>query len=99
MAGAVCEDLRFVGGGDGRTFYFDDGGKDQGLCLVTDPNIMGRRNPNMKRDFTTSIATLFGDHRLKRRRRQQRDHLRRWAVHDRGEERAARMGNLRLRSW
>lgn len=70
MPGAVCQDPRFIGG-DGITFYFH-GKKDQDFCLVTDPNLhinahfIGRRNQNMKRDFTwvQSIAILFGDHQL-----------------------------------
>ncbi|KAH6794010.1 hypothetical protein C2S52_004487 [Perilla frutescens var. hirtella] len=70
MPGAVCQDPRFIGG-DGITFYFH-GKKDRDFCLVTDPNLhinahfMGRRNQNMKRDFTwvQSIAILFGDHQL-----------------------------------
>lgn len=70
MPGAVCQDPRFIGG-DGITFYFH-GKKDRDFCLVTDPNLhinahfIGRRNQNMRRDFTwvQSIAILFGDHKL-----------------------------------
>ncbi|KAI3445952.1 hypothetical protein Pfo_002617 [Paulownia fortunei] len=70
MPGAVCQDPRFIGG-DGITFYFH-GKKDQDFCLVTEPNLhvnahfIGRRNENMKRDFTwvQSIGILFGDHQL-----------------------------------
>ncbi|KAK6137020.1 hypothetical protein DH2020_029236 [Rehmannia glutinosa] len=70
MPGAVCQDPRFIGG-DGITFYFH-GKKGQDFCLVTDPNLhinahfIGRRNENMKRDFTwvQSINILFGDHQL-----------------------------------
>lgn len=70
MPGAVCEDPRFIGG-DGITFYFH-GKKDQDFCLVTEPKLhinahfIGRRNENMKRDFTwvQSIGILFGDHHL-----------------------------------
>ncbi|GFP84600.1 hypothetical protein PHJA_000603900 [Phtheirospermum japonicum] len=70
MPGAVCQDPRFIGG-DGITFYFH-GKKDRDFCLVTEPNLhinahfIGRRNENMKRDFTwvQSIAILFGDHQL-----------------------------------
>ncbi|KAL3621132.1 hypothetical protein CASFOL_036044 [Castilleja foliolosa] len=70
MPGAVCQDPRFIGG-DGLTFYFH-GKKDQDFCLVTDPNLhinahfIGRRNENMKRDFTwvQSIAILFGNHQI-----------------------------------
>lgn len=71
MPGAVCQDPRFIGG-DGITFYFH-GKKDQDFCLVTDPNLhinahfIGKRNHNMKRDFTwvQSIAILFGGgHRI-----------------------------------
>ena len=68
--GAVCQDPRFVGG-DGITFYFH-GKKDRNFCLVSDPNLhinghfIGRRNNNMKRDFTwvQSIAILFHNHQL-----------------------------------
>lgn len=70
MPGAVCQDPRFVGG-DGLTFYFH-GKKDQDFCLVTDPNLhinahfIGRRNQDMKRDFTwvQSIGILFNNHKL-----------------------------------
>ncbi|KAG6408945.1 hypothetical protein SASPL_131973 [Salvia splendens] len=70
MPGAVCQDPRFIGG-DGLTFYFH-GKKDRDFCLVTDPNLhinahfIGKRNRNMKRDFTwvQSIAILFGNHHL-----------------------------------
>ncbi|KAL2254616.1 UNVERIFIED_CONTAM: hypothetical protein Sindi_0256300 [Sesamum indicum] len=70
MPGAVCQDPRFIGA-DGITFYFH-GKKDQDFCLVTDPDLhinahfIGRRNENMKRDFTwvQSIAILFGDHQI-----------------------------------
>ncbi|KAK9286138.1 hypothetical protein L1049_014520 [Liquidambar formosana] len=68
--GAVCQDPRFIGG-DGITFYFH-GKKDKDFCLVSDsnPNInarfIGKRNQNMKRDFTwvQSIGILFNNHRL-----------------------------------
>ncbi|KAI5314703.1 PREDICTED: late embryogenesis abundant [Prunus dulcis] len=68
--GAVCQDPRFIGG-DGITFYFH-GKKDRDFCLLSDPNLhinahfIGRRNHNMKRDFTwvQSIAILFGKHQL-----------------------------------
>ncbi|KAK7303584.1 hypothetical protein RJT34_14494 [Clitoria ternatea] len=68
--GAVCQDPRFIGG-DGNTFYFH-GKKDSNFCLVSDPNLhinahfIGRRNQNMKRDFTwvQSIAILFDNHQL-----------------------------------
>ncbi|KAG8368419.1 hypothetical protein BUALT_Bualt15G0043500 [Buddleja alternifolia] len=70
MPGAVCQDPRFIGA-DGLTFYFH-GKKDQDFCLVTEPNLqinahfIGKRNQNMKRDFTwvQSIAILVGDHHL-----------------------------------
>ncbi|KAM7470457.1 hypothetical protein LguiA_008640 [Lonicera macranthoides] len=70
MPGAVCQDPRFIGG-DGLTFYFH-GKKDQDFCLVTDPNLhinahfIGRRNQDMKRDFTwvQSIGILFDNHKL-----------------------------------
>ncbi|MED6172511.1 hypothetical protein PIB30_050762 [Stylosanthes scabra] len=65
--GAVCQDPRFIGG-DGTTFYFH-GKKDTNFCLVSDPNLhinahfIGKRNQNMKRDFTwvQSIAILFNN--------------------------------------
>ncbi|KAH0976901.1 hypothetical protein GBA52_026620 [Prunus armeniaca] len=68
--GAVCQDPRFIGC-DGITFYFH-GKKDRDFCLLSDPNLhinahfIGRRNHNMKRDFTwvQSIAILFGKHQL-----------------------------------
>ncbi|XP_016650435.1 PREDICTED: uncharacterized protein LOC103335217 [Prunus mume] len=68
--GAVCQDPRFIGG-DGITFYFH-GKKDRDFCLLSDPNLhinahfIGRRNHNMKRDFTwvQSIVILFGKHQL-----------------------------------
>ncbi|OMO74005.1 Root cap [Corchorus capsularis] len=68
--GAVCQDPRFIGG-DGTTFYFH-GKKDQDFCLVSDSNLhinghfIGRRNENMKRDFTwvQSIVILFENHQL-----------------------------------
>ncbi|CAA0807498.1 Cyclase family protein [Striga hermonthica] len=70
MPGAVCQDPRFIGG-DGITFYFH-GKKGRDFCLVNQPNLhinahfIGRRNENMKRDFTwvQSIGILFGPHRL-----------------------------------
>ena len=68
--GAVCQDPRFIGG-DGTTFYFH-GKKDQDFCLVSDSNLhinghfIGKRNENMKRDFTWvhSIAILFDKHQI-----------------------------------
>ncbi|KAG1369648.1 putative Root cap [Cocos nucifera] len=68
--GSVCQDPRFVGG-DGITFYFH-GRKDRDFCLLSDSNLhinghfIGKRGPNMTRDFTwvQSIAVLFDDHRL-----------------------------------
>ncbi|XP_061339717.1 uncharacterized protein LOC133286326 [Gastrolobium bilobum] len=68
--GAVCQDPRFIGG-DGITFYFH-GKKESNFCLVSDPNLhinahfIGRRNENMKRDFTwvQSIAILFDNHQV-----------------------------------
>ncbi|KAG8390767.1 hypothetical protein BUALT_Bualt01G0117700 [Buddleja alternifolia] len=68
--GAVCQDPRFVGG-DGITFYFH-GHKDQDFCIVSDTNLhinahfIGKRNPNLKRDFTwvQSIGLLFDNHKL-----------------------------------
>ncbi|XAR53489.1 hypothetical protein NMG60_11022062 [Bertholletia excelsa] len=68
--GAVCQDPRFVGG-DGITFYFH-GHKDHDFCLVSEPNLhinahfIGKRNPNLKRDFTwvQSIGILFDRHKL-----------------------------------
>ncbi|KAK2991563.1 hypothetical protein RJ640_016598 [Escallonia rubra] len=70
MPGAVCQDPRFIGG-DGITFYFH-GKKDKEFCLVSDPNLhinahfIGKRNQNMKRDFTwvQSIGILFDDHKI-----------------------------------
>ncbi|XP_015058407.1 uncharacterized protein LOC107004640 [Solanum pennellii] len=68
--GAVCQDPRFIGG-DGITFYFH-GKKDKDFCLVSDPefhinaHFIGRRNENMKRDFTwvQSIGILYGTHKI-----------------------------------
>ncbi|XP_024028919.1 nuclear pore complex protein Nup214 [Morus notabilis] len=68
--GTVCQDPRFIGG-DGITFYFH-GKKDHSFCLFSDPNLhinahfIGKRNPNMRRDFTwvQSIGILFGNHKL-----------------------------------
>ncbi|PON60492.1 Root cap [Parasponia andersonii] len=68
--GAVCQDPRFIGG-DGITFYFH-GKKDRDFCLVSDGNLhinghfIGKRNPNMTRDFTwvQSIGILFDNHKL-----------------------------------
>lgn len=68
--GAVCQDPRFIGG-NGITFYFH-GKKDTDFCLVSDSNLhinahfIGRRNENMKRDFTwvQSVAVLFEKHQL-----------------------------------
>ncbi|CAA0807499.1 late embryogenesis abundant protein-related / LEA protein-related [Striga hermonthica] len=70
MPGGVCQDPRFIGG-DGITFYFH-GSKDRDFCLVTDSDLhinahfIGKRNMNMKRDFTwvQSVGVLFGSHRL-----------------------------------
>lgn len=66
----MCQDPRFIGG-DGITFYFH-GKKDHDFCLLSDPNLhinahfIGKRNSNMKRDFTwvQSIGILFGKHQL-----------------------------------
>ncbi|XP_022937516.1 uncharacterized protein LOC111443907 [Cucurbita moschata] len=68
--GAVCQDPRFIGG-DGITFYFH-GKKDKDFCIVTDSNLhinahfIGRRNVDMKRDFTwvQSLGILFDSHQL-----------------------------------
>ncbi|KAM0940355.1 hypothetical protein DsansV1_C18g0149331 [Dioscorea sansibarensis] len=68
--GGVCQDPRFVGG-DGITFYFH-GEKDRDFCLLSDSHLhinghfIGRRNAEMKRDFTwvQSIAMLFNSHKL-----------------------------------
>ncbi|EXB54359.1 hypothetical protein L484_002419 [Morus notabilis] len=70
LPGAVCHDPRFVGG-DGITFYFH-GKKDADFCLVSDPNLqinahfIGKRNPNLTRDFTwvQSLGILFHRHKL-----------------------------------
>ncbi|KAM3291501.1 hypothetical protein P3S67_019790 [Capsicum chacoense] len=66
MPGAVCQDPRFIGA-DGITFYFH-GKKDKDFCLVSDSNLhinahfIGKRNENMKRDFTwvQAIGILYG---------------------------------------
>ncbi|GFP88818.1 hypothetical protein PHJA_001025500 [Phtheirospermum japonicum] len=68
--GAVCQDPRFVGG-DGITFYFH-GHKDHDFCLVSDFNLhinahfIGKRNANLKRDFTwvQSLGIMFDTHKL-----------------------------------
>ncbi|XP_010034211.2 uncharacterized protein LOC104423415 [Eucalyptus grandis] len=68
--GAVCQDPRFIGG-DGITFYFH-GKKNRDFCLVSDSNLhinahfIGRRNANMRRDFTwvQSLGILYGSHNL-----------------------------------
>lgn len=68
--GSVCQDPKFVGG-DGITFYFH-GQKEKDFCIVTDSNLhinahfIGRRNNNMKRDFTwvQSLGILFDSHKL-----------------------------------
>ena len=70
MPGAVCQDPRFIGG-DGITFYFH-GEKDRDFCIVSDSNLhinahfIGKRNQNMKRDFTwvQSLGILFDAHQL-----------------------------------
>ncbi|XP_055815889.1 uncharacterized protein LOC129885585 [Solanum dulcamara] len=68
--GAVCQDPRFIGA-DGITFYFH-GKKDKDFCLVSDSNLhinghfIGKRNENMKRDFTwvQAIGILYGNHKI-----------------------------------
>ena len=68
--GAVCQDPRLIGA-DGITFYFH-GKKDHDFCLVSDSNLhinahfIGKRNPNMTRDFTwvQSLGILFDNHKL-----------------------------------
>ncbi|KAK9170444.1 hypothetical protein Syun_002584 [Stephania yunnanensis] len=68
--GSICEDPKFVGG-DGLTFYFH-GKKDRDFCLLSDPDLhinahfIGRRNRDMKRDFTwvQSLGILFDSHRV-----------------------------------
>ncbi|CAL5352625.1 unnamed protein product [Camellia sinensis] len=68
--GAVCQDPRFVGA-DGIAFYFH-GKKGQDFSIVTDSNLhinahfIGKRNSNMKRDFTwiQSLGILFDSHKL-----------------------------------
>ncbi|KAL3520868.1 hypothetical protein ACH5RR_019017 [Cinchona calisaya] len=70
VPGAVCQDPRFVGG-DGNTFYFH-GHKDQNFCLVSDTNLhvnghfIGKRNPNLRRDFTwvQAIGIMFDNHKI-----------------------------------
>ncbi|KAI7982717.1 hypothetical protein LOK49_LG15G01852 [Camellia lanceoleosa] len=66
----ICQDPRFVGA-DGIAFYFH-GKKDQDFCIVTDSNLhinahfIGKRNSNMKRDFTwiQSLGILLDSHKL-----------------------------------
>ncbi|XP_026423813.1 uncharacterized protein LOC113320095 [Papaver somniferum] len=68
--GAVCQDPRFVGN-DGITFYFH-GKQNRDFCLLSDSNLhinghfIGKRNQNMKRDFTwvQAIGILFDDHQI-----------------------------------
>ncbi|XP_060169294.1 uncharacterized protein LOC132600225 [Lycium barbarum] len=68
--GAVCQDPRFIGA-DGITFYFH-GKKDKDFCLVSDSNLhinahfIGKRNENMRRDFTwvQAIGILYGTHNI-----------------------------------
>ncbi|XP_015070042.1 uncharacterized protein LOC107014585 [Solanum pennellii] len=68
--GSVCQDPRFIGA-DGITFYFH-GKKDKDFCLVSDSNLhinghfIGKRNENMKRDFTwvQAIGILYGTHNI-----------------------------------
>ncbi|XP_006346377.1 uncharacterized protein [Solanum tuberosum] len=68
--GAVCQDPRFIGS-DGITFYFH-GKKDKDFCLVSDSNLhinghfIGKRNENMKRDFTwvQAIGIIYGTHKI-----------------------------------
>ncbi|KAL3652004.1 hypothetical protein CASFOL_001685 [Castilleja foliolosa] len=68
--GAVCQDPRFIGG-DGITFYFH-GRKDREFCLVSDFNLhinahfIGKRNANLKRDFTwvQSLGIMYDRHKL-----------------------------------
>ncbi|KAK9726977.1 hypothetical protein RND81_05G249800 [Saponaria officinalis] len=68
--GTVCQDPKFIGA-DGLTFYFH-GKKDQDFCLVSDSNLhinahfIGKRNPNIGRDFTwvESLGILFDTHQL-----------------------------------
>ncbi|KAL7148134.1 hypothetical protein ABFS83_06G157100 [Erythranthe nasuta] len=70
IPGAFCQDPRFVGG-DGITFYFH-GKKNQDFCLVSDSNLhinahfIGKRNPNLKRDFTwvQSMGIMFDNHKM-----------------------------------
>ncbi|RZC89826.1 hypothetical protein C5167_035820 [Papaver somniferum] len=68
--GSVCQDPRFIGG-DGITFYFH-GKQNRDFCLLSDSNLhinahfIGKRNQNMKRDFTwvQAVGILFGDHQI-----------------------------------
>lgn len=70
IPGFVCGDPRFTGG-DGNTFYFH-GKKDADFCLVSDSDLhinarfIGKRNDDMKRDFTwvQALGMRFGGHRL-----------------------------------
>ncbi|KAL0356861.1 UNVERIFIED_CONTAM: hypothetical protein Scaly_1371800 [Sesamum calycinum] len=69
MPGAVCQDPRSSAP---MASLSTSRQEDRDFCLVTDPNLhinahfIGRRNENMKRDFTwvQSIAILFGDHQI-----------------------------------
>ncbi|KAL6853978.1 hypothetical protein ACP4OV_020007 [Aristida adscensionis] len=68
--GVSCGDPRFTGA-DGNNFYFH-GKKDQDFCIVSDTDLhinahfIGKRNPDMNRDFTwiQTLGILFAHHRL-----------------------------------
>ncbi|KAL6616788.1 hypothetical protein ACP70R_039058 [Stipagrostis hirtigluma subsp. patula] len=68
--GVSCGDPRFTGA-DGNNFYFH-GKKDQDFCIVSDAGLhinahfIGKRNPDMNRDFTwiQALGVLFAHHRL-----------------------------------
>ncbi|KAJ3683168.1 hypothetical protein LUZ60_013395 [Juncus effusus] len=69
--GTVCGDPRFTGG-DGNVFYFH-GHKNENFCLLSDSDLhinahfIGKRNPDLNRDFTwvQALGIIFGkNHRL-----------------------------------
>ncbi|KAL6624627.1 hypothetical protein ACP70R_031948 [Stipagrostis hirtigluma subsp. patula] len=68
--GVSCGDPRFTGA-DGNNFYFH-GKKDQDFCIVSDAGLhinahfIGKRNPEMTRDFTwiQALGVRFAHHTL-----------------------------------
>ncbi|KAI4302270.1 hypothetical protein MLD38_038044 [Melastoma candidum] len=70
VPGALCQDPRFIGS-DGVTFYFH-GRMDKDFCIVSDKDFhinahfIGKRNPNLKRDFTwvRSLGIISDNRRL-----------------------------------